>query len=150
MQLAYIEPVASLTIGLSLRGTIMTGDEIADCYRGYIACLNNRRWAELERFVHKEVHYNGQFVGLDGYRQMLDGDVRAIPDLQFNIGLLIVEPPHVAAQLRFDCTPTGELFGLAVNGKRVVFTENVFYEFLEGKIRNVWSVIDKKAVADQL
>ncbi len=81
---------------------------------------------------------------------MLDGDVRAIPDLQFNIGLLIVEPPHVAAQLRFDCTPTGELFGLAVNGKRVVFTENVFYEFLEGKIRNVWSVIDKKAVADQL
>ncbi len=128
----------------------MTGDEIADCYRGYIACLNNRRWAELERFVHKEVHYNGQFVGLDGYRQMLDGDVRAIPDLQFNIGLLIVEPPHVAAQLRFDCTPTGELFGIAVNGKRVVFTENVFYEFLEGKIRNVWSVIDKKAVADQL
>lgn len=128
----------------------MTGDEIADCYRGYIACLNNRRWAELERFVHKEVHYNGQFVGLDGYRQILDGDVRAIPDLQFNIGLLIVEPPHVAAQLRFDCTPTGELFGLAVNGKRVVFTENVFYEFLEGKIRNVWSVIDKKAVADQL
>ena len=150
MRLAYIEPVASLTIGLSLRGTIMTGDEIADCYRGYIACLNNRRWAELERFVHKEVHYNGQFVGLDGYRQMLDGDVRAIPDLQFNIGLLIVEPPHVAAQLRFDCTPTGELFGLAVNGKRVVFTENVFYEFLEGKIRNVWSVIDKKAVADPL
>jgi len=150
MRLAYIEPVASLTIGLSLRGTIMTGDEIADCYRGYIACLNNRRWAELERFVHKEVHYNGQFVGLDGYRQMLDGDVRAIPDLQFNIGLLIVEPPHVAAQLRFDCTPTGELFGLAVNGKRVVFTENVFYEFLEGKIRNVWSVINKKAVADQL
>lgn len=103
MQLAYIEPVASLTIGLSLRGTIMTGDEIADCYRGYIACLNGRRWAELERFVHDEVHYNGQFVGLDGYRQMLDGDVRAIPDLQFNIGLLIVEPPHVAAQLRFDC-----------------------------------------------
>ncbi len=77
----------------------MTGDEMADCYRGYIACLNGRRWAELERFVDDEVHYNGQFVGLDGYRQMLDGDVRAIPDLQFNIGLLIVEPPYVAAQL---------------------------------------------------
>lgn len=112
MRLAYIEPVASLTIGLSLRGTIMTGDEIADCYRGYIACLNGRRWAELERFVDDEVHYNGQFVGLAGYRQMLDGDVRAIPNLQFNIGLLIVEPPHVAAQLRFDCTPTGDYLAL--------------------------------------
>lgn len=150
MRLACIEPIASLTIGLSLRETIMTGDEIADCYRSYIACLNGRRWAELERFVHDEVHYNGQFVGLDGYRQMLERDVRAIPDLQFNIGLLIVEPPHVAAQLRFDCTPTGELFGFAVNGKNVVFTENVFYEFNMGKIRNVWSVIDKAAIGDQL
>jgi len=150
MRLTYIEPIASLTIGLSLRETIMTGDEIADCYRSYIACLNGRRWAELERFVHDEVHYNGQFVGLDGYRQMLERDVRTIPDLQFNIGLLIVEPPHVAAQLRFDCTPTGELFGFAVNGKNVVFTENVFYEFDMGKIRNVWSVIDKAAIGDQL
>lgn len=150
MRLAYIEPIASLTIGLSLREKIMTGDEIADCYRGYIACLNGRRWAEPERFVHDEVHYNGQFVGLDGYRQMLERDVRAIPDLQFNIGLLIVEPPHVAAQLRFDCTPTGELFGFAVNGKNVVFTENVFYELNMGKIRNVWSVIDKAAIGDQL
>ncbi|MCQ4312834.1 ester cyclase [Pseudomonas stutzeri] len=128
----------------------MTGDEITDCYRGYIACLNNRNWPELKRFVHDEVHYNGKLVGLDGYRQMLERDVRAIPDLQFNIGLLIAEPPHVAAQLRFDCTPIGDLFGYAVNGKRVAFTENVFYEYGEGKIRNVWSVIDKAAVGDQL
>lgn len=128
----------------------MTGDEITDCYRGYIACLNSRNWPELGRFVHDEVHYNGKFVGLDGYRQMLEGDVQAIPDLQFNIGLLIAEPPHVAAHLRFACTPIGELFGYAVNGKRVAFTENVFYEFGEGKIRNVWSVIDKAAVGDQL
>ena len=128
----------------------MTGDEITDCYRGYIACLNSRNWPELGRFVHDEVHYNGKFVGLDGYRQMLEGDVQAIPDLQFNIGLLIAEPPHVAAQLRFACTPIGDLFGYAVNGKQVAFTENVFYEFREGKIRNVWSVIDKAAVGDQL
>ncbi|MFL9812229.1 ester cyclase [Stutzerimonas sp. VN223-3] len=128
----------------------MTGDVITDCYRGYIACLNSRNWPELGRFVHDEVHYNGKFVGLDGYRQMLEGDVQAIPDLQFNIGLLIAEPPHVAAQLRFACTPTGDLFGYAVNGKQVAFTENVFYEFGEGKIRNVWSVIDKAAVGDQL
>lgn len=128
----------------------MTGDEITDCYRGYIACLNSRNWPELGRFVHDEVHYNGKLVGLGGYRQMLEGDVQAIPDLQFNIGLLIAEPPHMAAQLRFACTPIGELFGYAVNGKRVAFTENVFYEFGEGKIRSVWSVIDKTAVGDQL
>ncbi|MCQ4260713.1 ester cyclase [Stutzerimonas stutzeri] len=128
----------------------MTGEEITDCYRGYIACLNSQNWPELGRFVHDEVHYNGRFVGLEGYRQMLEADFRAIPDLQFTIGLLIAEPPHVAAQLLFDCTPIGELFGFAVNGKRVTFTENVFYEFGKRKIRNVRSVIDKAAVGDQL
>jgi predicted ester cyclase len=31
-----------------------------------------------------------------------------------------------------------------------VFCENVFYEFREGKIDNVWSVIDKAAIEAQL
>jgi predicted ester cyclase len=40
--------------------------------------------------------------------------------------------------------------GLAVNGERVTFCENVFYEFESGKIRQVWSVIDKAAIEAQL
>jgi hypothetical protein len=46
----------------------------------------------------------------------------------------------------FDCTPKGELFGLPANGKRVSFTENVFYQFTSGKIEIVWSVIDQPAI----
>ena len=128
----------------------MTGEGIIDRYRGYIACLNSQNWTELEHFVHHEVHYNGVRVGVDGYRQMLENDFRAIPDLQFSIALLIAEPPQVAVQLRFDCTPIGDLFGFAVNGTRVSFSENVFYAFSEGKIHDVWSVIDKAAVGDQI
>ena len=81
---------------------------------------------------------------------MLEGDFRAIPDLYFDIRLLISEPPRVASRLRFDCTPTGLLFGLAVNGKKIQFTENVFYEFVDGRIGNVWSIIDKAAIESQL
>ena len=132
------------------RKTTMTGTELTDLYRGYIACLNSQNWPELDRFVADEVHYNGQRVGLGGYRKMLEEDFRAIPDLSFNIGFLIAEPPRVACQLRFDCTPTGTLFGFPVNGRRVSFNENVFYEFQDGKICNVWSVIDKTAVGAQL
>jgi predicted ester cyclase len=40
--------------------------------------------------------------------------------------------------------------GLHVNGKRVSFTENVFYEFRREKIWQVWSVIDKAAIEAQL
>ncbi|TIT73790.1 MAG: ester cyclase, partial [Mesorhizobium sp.] len=104
----------------------------------------------LGRFVGEEVQYNGETIGLSGYRRMLEGDFESIPDLRFNIELLVSEPPRVAARLHFDCRPKGMLFGLPVNGKRVSFAENVFYEFQDGRIGEVWSVIDKAAIQAQL
>jgi predicted ester cyclase len=128
---------------------MMTAD-LSDIYRNYIACLNQQDWPNLGRFVDDDVHYNGERIGLSGYRAMLENDFRAIPDLYFDIHLLISEPPRIASRLRFDCTPTGLLFGLPVNGRRVSFTENVFYEFMNQRIVNVWSVIDKAAIEAQL
>jgi predicted ester cyclase len=128
----------------------MASTDLSEIYRGYIACLNGQDWPSLRKFVHEDVCYNGAYVGLSGYRQMLEGDFRAIPDLHFDIALLICEPPRVACRLQFDCRPTGLLFGMAVNGRRVQFAENVFYEFLDGRIRHVWSIIDKAAIAAQL
>lgn len=128
----------------------MTSTDLADLYRAYIACLNRQDWRQLGRFVGDEVRYNGEPVGLSGYRAMLEGDFRAIPDLRFEIGLLVVDPPRVASRLLFDCTPAGLLFGLPVNGRRIRFAENVFYEFRDGRIAEVWSIIDKAAVEAQL
>jgi predicted ester cyclase len=123
---------------------------VSDIYRGYIACLNKQDWPNLGTFVHDDVHYNGKCIGLSGYREMLVEDFRAIPDLYFDIQLLICQPPHVASRLRFDCTPRGILFGLPVNGRKVRFSENVFYEFQEKRIVNVWSIIDKATIEAQL
>jgi len=128
----------------------MTTADLAAIYRGYIACLNSQDWPNLGRFVHDDVRYNGARIGLAGYRAMLEGDFRAIPDLFFDIRLLVCEPPRVASRLSFRCTPVGMLFGLAVNGRTVSFDENVFYEFQDSRIENVWSVIDKAAIASQL
>ena len=119
-------------------------------YRNYIDCLNKRDWASLGQFVADEVSHNGPPIGLSGYRQMLERDVRDIPDLRFHIDLLVVEAPVVASRLRFDCSPRGTFLGLNIGGKRISFTENVFYAFRDGKIANVWSVIDKSAIEAQL
>jgi predicted ester cyclase len=124
--------------------------DLSDIYRGYIACLNRQDWSLLERFVHDEVYYNGRKIGLSGYRGMLERDFDEIPDLCFNIQLLIADPPYIASRLRFDCTPTGKFLGLDVNGRRVSFSENVFYQFRDEKIGLVWSVIDKAAIEAQL
>ncbi|WP_129139377.1 ester cyclase [Modicisalibacter coralii] len=128
----------------------MTRDDLANLYRGYIDCLNAQDWSSLGRFVHDDVEHNGRRLGLAGYREMLEQDYLAIPDLHFAIELLTADPPHVASRLRFDCTPRGKFLGLPVNGRRVTFAENVFYAYLDAKIVGVWSVIDKAAVEAQL
>ncbi|MGY8662608.1 ester cyclase [Bradyrhizobium sp. UFLA05-109] len=128
----------------------MTRVDLADVYRSYIACLNRQDWPALGQFVHDDVSHNAKALGLAGYRAMLEQDFRGIPDLHFNIELLICDPPRIACQLRFDCTPVGTFLGLDVNGKRVSFCENVFYEFQSNKIWQVWSVIDKAAIEAQL
>lgn len=127
----------------------MTND-LASVYRGYIDCLNARDWFRLGDFVGEDVEYNGEAVGLAGYRAMLERDYREIPDLRFNIELLVSQPPFVAARLNFDCTPTGRFLGIDIDGRRVSFTENVFYEFDRETICKVWSVIDKAAIERQL
>lgn len=128
----------------------MIKSDISEIYRDYIACLNSQDRPKLEHFVHDDVLYNGQPIGLAGYREMLERDFREIPDLYFNIQLLISDPPYVASRLRFECSPKGKFLGLRVDGKRVSFTENVFYVFQKGRIEKVWSIIDKAAIEAQL
>jgi predicted ester cyclase len=128
----------------------MTKTDLTDVYRGYIACLNKQDWPNLGRFVDDDVVHNGQRIGISGYREMLEKDFYEIPDLYFDIQLLVSDPPYLASQLKFDCTPKGKFLGIHVNGKKVCFTENVFYEFRREKIWQVWSVIDKAAIEAQL
>ena len=119
-------------------------------YRDYLSCLNAQDWENLSRFVRDDVRHNGRALGVQGYRTMLERDYESVPDLRFEIGMLVAATPRLACRLLFDVTPAGQFLGLPVNGRRVQFTENAFYEFHEGKIREVWSVLDKLAIEAQL
>ena len=125
-------------------------EDLAGIYRNYIACLNRQDGSRLGQFVDDDVSHNGRRIGLPGYREMLERDFRDIPDLHFNIELLVSDASYVATRLAFNCSPKGRFLGLDVDGRRVAFAENVFYEFREGKIVQVWSVIDKAAIEAQL
>jgi predicted ester cyclase len=128
----------------------MTEIALPQLYKDYIACLNRQDWPNLHRFVADDARHNGRPFGLAGYRAMLERDFSEIPDLRFNIELMVCEPPYVASRLRFDCRPKGLFLDLPVNGKRVVFAENVFYRFRDERIAEVWSVIDKGAIEAHL
>ena len=128
----------------------MIATDLSRIYRDYIACLNEQDWSGLGRFVHDVVVHNGRPLGLSGYRAMLERDFQQIPDLSFNVDILVSHAPYLASRLGFDCTPVGTFLGLAVDGKRVRFAENVIYEFQDDKIVRVWSVIDKASIEAQL
>jgi len=112
--------------------------------------LNGQDWSRLGQFVHDEVRRNGKPFGLANYRAMLERDFEEIPDMRFDIRLLVCDPPYVASRLVFDCRPKGIFLGLPINGRRVTFAENVFYEFQDCRIVEVRSVIDKVAIEAQL
>lgn len=125
-------------------------DTLLNIYRNYLECLNRQTWGELGNFVSDRVCYNGQEIGLAGYRSMLEQNYRDIPDLYFKEGLLVVNSSFVACRLEFNCSPIGIFMSLPINGRKVQFAENVFYEFKDNKIKEVWSVIDKAAIEKQL
>jgi predicted ester cyclase len=124
--------------------------ELSDVYRNYIACLNQQDWSRLKQYVDNDVYYNNSKIGLSDYRKMLERDFYHIPDLHFNIQLLVSDGSYIASRLSFDCSPKEKFLGLNINGKKISFSENVFYEFQKGKIIEVWSIIDKVAIESQL
>ncbi|NQD78657.1 SnoaL-like domain-containing protein [Pseudomonas sp. CrR14] len=119
-------------------------------YRAYIDCLNRQDWPGLGDFVHDDVVHNGRRLGLSGYREMLERDFQDIPNLRFIVRLLTCEESMIASRLDFHCSPKGRFLDLPVNGRKVAFSENVFYAFRDGKIAEVWSVVDKAAIEAQL
>jgi steroid delta-isomerase-like uncharacterized protein len=128
----------------------VSDDHLTTVYRDYLDCLNARRWDDLGRFVTDGVVYNGEPLGLAGYRAMLEADTEATPDLQFVAQILLADAGVVACRLFFECTPRQTFLGLEPTGQQVSFAEHVFYRFDDGRIAEVWSLIDRDAVRRQL
>lgn len=99
----------------------MSAVDLEAIYHDYIRCLNQQDWHNLSRFVHDDVEHNGRALGVDGYRAMLEKDYVQIPDLRFDIELLVAQPPRIACRLRFNVTPKADFLGLPVNVLRECF-----------------------------
>ncbi|RKS75312.1 putative ester cyclase [Motilibacter peucedani] len=126
------------------------GASLEQHYRDYIAALDERRFDDLPAYVADELVYNDAPMTLRDYRALLEDDVRRIPDLVYDVRLLVTGEDHVACVLRFDCTPAETFRGLEPTGERIVFTEHVFYRFEDRRIVQVWSLLDLEALERQL
>lgn len=125
----------------------MTGLEAV--YRDYLTALDERRFEDLGRFVHDELTYNERPMTRAEYAAMIADDARRIPDLRFDPQLVVVAGDLLACRLWFACTPELEFAGVAPTGGPVAFAEHVFYRFREGRIEQVWSLVDLDAFRAQ-
>ena len=119
-------------------------------YLAYLDALNGRRFDELDRYVCDELVYNDKPLTRQQYADLIAADTRATPDLRYEAHLLSTGDDLVACRLWFNCTPTSTFLGLEPTGTAVSFAEHVFYRFENGRIAQVWSLIDRDAVASQL
>lgn len=120
------------------------------CYCVYIDCLNWQDWLLFGEYVFDDVIYNDWLFGFVGYCVMLEQDFCDIFDFCFDIWLFVCELLYVVCCFCFVCVLKGMFMGFVVDGCKVMFVENVFYEFYEGKICQVWLVIDKVVIEQQL
>jgi predicted ester cyclase len=129
----------------------MSQGDLLDVYRAYLHCLNERQWPRLGEFVADRLSYNGKHITVADYRTMLEGDVDAVPDLQYQAKVLIAAGDVVACRLLFECTPRRTFLGFEPTGGQVSFPEHVFYRFDDDRrIAEVWSVIDMQAIREQV
>jgi steroid delta-isomerase-like uncharacterized protein len=126
----------------------MPGLEVV--YRAYLAALNERRFDDLAEFVHDELTYNGSPLTRAGYRDLLAADAGAIPDLHYDARIVVASGDRVACRLLFECTPRRPFLGFTPNGERLSFAEHVFYDFRDGRIAAVTSMIDRYSIQAQL
>lgn len=124
--------------------------DLSAVYREYLRCLNERRWSDLGVFVADRLSYNGKHMALTDYRALLEADTTATPDLRFNPEILLADDRFVACRLYFRCTPQRTFLGIEPTGAQVSFAEHVFYRFEAQRIVEVWSLIDKDSVREQM
>lgn len=128
----------------------MSAIDLREHYLNYIATLNERRFEDLPAFAADELVYDGAPMTGGQYRELLEDDVRRIPDLFFDVQHLVVDNGYVACRIGFDCTPREPFQGRQPTGSRVVFAEHVFYRFHYARITQVWSLLDVAALQRQL
>ena len=128
----------------------MTDNDLSERYRAYLAVLNERRLGDLVDFVRDSLTYNGRPMTRRQYGDLIAADLTAIPDLYYRAEIVVADGRRVACRLVFDCTPERSFLGFTPNGSRLVFAEHVFYDFVDGRIASVSSLIDRASIAAQL
>lgn len=104
---------------------------IADNYLAYVSAINAKDWSAIPSFTQPTVTHNQKTHSGTEYAKMIETTSSPFSGIKFIPERLVVdeEKGEIACRIRFEWE--GE-----------PFYEHVFYRLEEGKIANVWSIVD--------
>jgi predicted ester cyclase len=89
-------------------------------------------------------------TGAQALKQVWPVLLRAFPDLHVTVEDLIEEGDKVVCRNTVTGTHQGEYMGLTPTGKSVTYNEIFICRFVNGRIAEVWGVVDVFSVMKQL
>jgi steroid delta-isomerase-like uncharacterized protein len=89
-------------------------------------------------------------TGLDYLKARARSLFNAFPDVTFVIEDVVQQDDRLAARVTLEGTQRGEFAGIPATGKRIKVYDFAMYRLAGGKITDVWSLVDVRAMQDQL
>jgi steroid delta-isomerase-like uncharacterized protein len=104
--------------------------------------FNERKTDEAKNFVTPDLVYHGleEVKGLENFKQWIDGDLKAFPDMNITIVYIFGEQDKLAMRWTLKGTFTKELAGNQPTNEKFE-TEGVeIFHFQNGKIKEAWTI----------
>jgi predicted ester cyclase len=109
--------------------------DLRSIYMDYISSLNAKNYGQLSHYVHRDVVHNGKKLGVNGYRKLIQDSFESYTWLHFNVAMLVVDESQQSV---------ASILVLKGSDPRAIGVprEHVFYSFQDGKISEVWSMLE--------
>ncbi len=124
--------------------------DLQDFYRRYLACCNERRFGDMGAFVHDEIRFNGEPTSLADYAAAIASNIDAVSDYHWTIEDIATTEDLIAVRLTDTGTPTKEWLGINPRGRSMTIAEFAFYRVRDGKIAEMWFLLDAPSAKRQL
>jgi len=121
--------------------------------RKMFEAINKQNLASLDELVASDfvLHMHAkQAQGWEVSRQVVEGEIKAFPDLHVAIEDIIAEGDKVCVRLQETATHVGEYRGLAPTGNKLSYTVVAIWRVVEGKIAEGWITYDQMDFLKQL
>lgn len=126
-------------------------------YRDYIEqAWNAHDLAAFDRYMAMDVRIHSHTpgaetgVGLEHLKSLAQMLYNGFPDARFELLDVVAQGEQLAARLWLEGTHRGEFAGMPPTGKHMRVVDFALYRISNGKITDVWSVVDMLGMREQL